>query len=266
MDIFTINLDSRPDRWNRVMAIQRAFPWARFHRLPAVSIPMYTMGACTTSHQLAVLMALVEGMPSITVAEDDIEPTKHFEHWPAVVTKAETLGLDYVVGAVVSGEDYTLGANRLDGKTTHATGAPVELIEARNGRGTHLITYFASAYEKILDLRFGIPIDLGISTHPELRGGFAFPFVAVQGDGYSDLCHSPYGTSGIYLKAAERWRQMLKVRTEIDWAAELAPVVPVSRGAESVRRLTFEDLIHGRNPKPKVSGFPATMEDFLNGR
>lgn len=266
MDIFTINLDSRPDRWNRVMAIQRAYPWARFHRIAAVQIPLFPMAACTVSHQLAVLMASVENMPSITVAEDDLEPTKYFEHWPAVVAKAAELGLDYVVGAVATREDCARGGRALDvPHVPQPTGTPVSLVEAHNGRGTHLITYFERAYPKILGFQFGTPIDVGITMHPELRGGFAMPFVAVQGDGYSDLCNRPYGTPALYLKSSEVWSERLNVRDVIDWPSELAPVVPHSDGIESVRRLTMMDLIAGRPRKSPAFGAAKYLEGRLDG-
>lgn len=249
MDIFTINLDSRPDRWNRVMAIQRAHPWARFHRLPAVPIPMFPVAACTASHQLAVLMACAEGLSSITVAEDDLEPTTYFDQWPSVVAKAEALGLDYVIGAVATSEDHTpttyTGSDE-NGAARHTVGN-VMLVEARNGRGTHLITYFSSAYEKILGLQFGSPIDAAIGRHPQLRGGFAFPFVAIQGDGYSDLAVRQYDTPKLYEGAARRWAERLGVTLNGGLAEMLKPTTPTGDGLETVCRLSPRDLMMGRH-------------------
>jgi hypothetical protein len=267
MDIFTINLDSRPDRWNRVMAIQRAFPWARFHRIPAVSVPIFPIAGCTVSHQSAVFMACVENMPSITVAEDDLEPTRYFSEWPKVVAQAQALGLDYVCGAVATSEDNApteyLGnierANRM-----HAVGE-VHLIEARNGRGTHLITYFESAYQKILGLQFGVPVDAAISQHPELRGGFALPFVAVQGSGHSDLCDYSYETPKLYEGSASRWIERLGFQIQEPLSSMLAPVVARSSGIESVAKLTQLDVIAGRNRRQPAGDASRLMETKANG-
>lgn len=244
MDIFTINLDSRPDRWNRVMAIQRAYPWARLHRLPAVSIPLLPTAACTASHQLAVAIACADDLPQIVVAEDDLEPTRFFPQWPAIVAKADEMGLDYVIGATATTEDARKGPEKP--WSLIPAGGECSIVEAGNGRGTHLICYFARAYQKVLNLQFGIPIDAALGMNPELRGGFAFPYVAVQGDGYSDLAHRPYDTPMLYMKSADVWAKRLEVKVLEPWEKLLERVLPVSDGPEAVQRFSMTDLVRGR--------------------
>lgn len=266
MDIFTINLDSRPDRWNRVMAIQRAHPWARLHRLSAIQVPMYPVAGCTASHQMAVLMAMSDERPWVCVAEDDFEPTQFFAAWPSVVAKAEAAGLDYVIGACATSEDSTppvFDGHIERGNARRPADHGVDLIEARNGRGTHMIVYFRKAYQKVLGFQFGLPIDAALTLHPELRGGFAFPYVAVQGDDYSDLCHRPYRTSSLYIQSAVKWQERLGMDPRGDWDAVLAPVLPVDSGLEAVRRLSFKDVMMGRHRRPP---FTLSLEEYERGR
>jgi hypothetical protein len=138
------------------------------------------------------------------------------------------------------------------------------MVEARNGRGTHLITYFESAFQKVLGLQFGVPIDAALGMHPELRGGFAFPFVAIQGDGHSDLCHRPYVTTRLYEHSTRTWAKRIDFTLSESAESLLRPVVPVSAGLEGVRKLTQRDVIAGLHPKPMPFD-PALLEGFLNG-
>ncbi|MFC5720467.1 glycosyltransferase [Streptomyces gamaensis] len=141
--ITCINLDERPDRWERTRARLAALGihGDRVHRLPAVPTPGNHHIGCALSHRRAVELAHTDGLENLLVLEDDV---LFLDGATWVLRRA----LDELRGRpwsllYLGGADWGRTFERADGchHLEHVTGVTT----------THAIVYDRGVFSRLLD-------------------------------------------------------------------------------------------------------------------
>jgi GR25 family glycosyltransferase involved in LPS biosynthesis len=80
---YVINLDSRPDRWTKMLEKFRDAPF-KLERFSAIKHE-HGLTGCGLSHTTIIQMAKDKNMPSVLIMEDDCKPIKEFNNiWPKI--------------------------------------------------------------------------------------------------------------------------------------------------------------------------------------
>lgn len=177
MDIYCINLESRPDRLELLKASieELGLP---FNIIRVDAVPLGRIG-CGLSHKKAVRHAKDTGMDQIIVVEDDV--LFHRDSYEYLQQSMAELPDDWdiLVGGVIKSRD----SKKIEGVTR------VLLLDFFNS--THFMVYRRSAYDTVLnwtpvDERGKNDIDIFLSG-TGLKIYVSVPFIATQRNGVSDI-------------------------------------------------------------------------------
>ncbi len=171
--IYCINLDSRPDRWERAREqFVKLGINDRVERFPAVAHENGSEG-CRISHQQIIKRALENRWEQILVFEDDVvfwtEDLSPLRSAVRYLERAEWG--QFLLGGLLTARARKLDEHVLESRvlTTHAY-------------GLHL-----RAYGYFLEMSEGMVIDQAAALDPRLRQLYLSPPMCGQEEGYSDI-------------------------------------------------------------------------------
>jgi glycosyl transferase family 25 len=196
LQVFVINLDSRPDRWLSIQKICRQCGVVA-QRISAVRKSPGWQG-CALSHAKCAQLAKQKGLPWVLVLEDDC--TFGAADWQRFL-----------------GFLPFLWANRdkwefFNGGITYVSN--MELFDAAqrlmraNGYAAHFILYNDKAYDKISGWREEDgPCDVHFDKH--MKSVTTYPLIARQIPSMSDIVGSSQDYSGFFSSTEEKMREFL---------------------------------------------------------
>jgi len=179
MDVFCIHLPHRKDREENLKKIDRLYGSLRVTVVEGIKHENGAIG-CLLSHQKILRMAKEQNRPYVWIIEDDCKfiPTNGgVLAYARIITKFLT---DNPTVQVVNG-----CGNLADFEITSVQKIrDLFFLTAPKVFTTHCIFYSASAYDDILALDTGVPIDSAVN---KMKMVFTWPFLATQVESYSDI-------------------------------------------------------------------------------
>jgi hypothetical protein len=177
-DAYVINLDSRPDRMEKIIT---RFSSLNIIRVDAIKDNIGWKG-CAKSHIKIVQMAKDMNLPFILIMEDDAIPTDSFSNWPKIKTWLEKNKEKW---------DIYLGGNTHYAYNKESPIDPICTLESIKLYKTKLQTlhfYYinSTAYDAFLKYDFIKPIDLWPDLQ-HMRTISSIPFISIQDTTYSDI-------------------------------------------------------------------------------
>jgi GR25 family glycosyltransferase involved in LPS biosynthesis len=179
-DAYVINLDSRPDRMEKLIP---RFPSLNIHRVSAVK-HTHGLTGCGLSHMKAVKMAKEMDLPSILNMEDDCVPTDAFVHWPKIQTWLENHKDQWDI--FLGGTTYYNKRDNNDVSPICNLG-PIKIYKT-SALTTHFIYINSNAYDDFLEWEENK--DIAIDLWPNMKKMkivSCVPFIAIQDKSFSDI-------------------------------------------------------------------------------
>jgi GR25 family glycosyltransferase involved in LPS biosynthesis len=175
---YCINLQHRPNRWERICEEVKKFPdYFQLHRFNAIYNQAEPRIGCAESHLEQIKMAKKKEMAFVFVLEDDVR---------FIDSAHEKLGK--ALASVPDDWDVLLGGCYETPIGEHVT---EEIYKIYYAQGTHCIFYRKSCYEKIINYdKKPSGIDDYISylaATGDINLYHIYPPVAFQNGGYSDI-------------------------------------------------------------------------------
>jgi hypothetical protein len=160
-------------------AMQAKYPSVKIHYVDGVYDPTSYNG-CQLSHKKCVQMAKDAGWPYILVMEDDCDFLLSDKH----LRRALETMVDYQ--ACHREVDIVNGCGNLDGFTITACERfrDMYFLKSPLVYTAHCTMYTARAYDKILQVEPGMPIDV---IQNDWNLVYTYPYLATQIPSYSDL-------------------------------------------------------------------------------
>lgn len=179
MDLYCIHLPHRKDRRTHLDAIQAKYPSIKIHLVEGVVSSTSILG-CQLSHKKCVQMAKDAGWPYILVMEDDCDFWLADKHLRRAL---ETMADYYTYHPDV---DIINGCGNLETFAVKSCEKFKDMYFLTSPRvyTAHCVMYTARAYDKILGVAPGMPIDV---IQNDWNLVYTYPYLATQIPSYSDL-------------------------------------------------------------------------------
>lgn len=182
-DIYCINLDSRPDRWQNVSQEFKSIDI--FHRVKRFSAIKHDDGriGCIQSHLSILKISKEKNLDNVLILEDDV----HFINQPLISLNKAISQID------IPWYLLYLGAN------THCKLNKIKpnLLQLKTGYSTHAIAYNKLSYDKIIDdlckinkiscMSDILDVYLSDKIQPHHLCLLLNPIIATQSSGFSDI-------------------------------------------------------------------------------
>lgn len=183
IDLYVINLDERPDRWENII---KTFSNQCFNiiRVKAYKENQGWIG-CFKSHIECIRIAKNAGLKNILILEDDCIPYSDIETF-IIRIKIIKEFLDKI-----NDWDIYLGGTVHIVPDTYKniiTYKNEKFVEFNKAYTTHLICYNSKIYDYFLSIKPVLPIDE--IWHNKIKAIVSVPFIAKQLSGYSDIVQS----------------------------------------------------------------------------
>jgi hypothetical protein len=183
MQVFVINLDSRPDRWAKIKERFRGFD---IERIPAVVKPVGAHGNFLSMIK-AIKLAKKRGLDEVLILEDDCLPVPGFKkRWAKVKAWLDANPDKWDI--------YSGGAHKILLAQLIGHQGNIEFYDPVWSVAAHWIYIQSRSYDILLDhytkYNFGtayLPA-LGVNVHNNLfKTVISSPFLAYQDSGYSNI-------------------------------------------------------------------------------
>ena len=205
MDAYVINLDKRPDRWQKMQE-----DWKDFNliRVSAVEDNIGFVG-CAKSHLSLVKYAKDNNMPYILVLEDDATPTKHFKtYWKRCLNYLDDHSDEW---DIFNGGPVAIYKNTIKKLTSH-------FYKTDSALAIHFVIYNKKCYDRVLSWNdLPVPpekrpeIDAYLSwPNLSLTTYGVYPFISIQRAGYSDIDKTESNRLKYYKRLQDRVAKILK--------------------------------------------------------
>ena len=183
MQVFVINLDSRPDRWAKIKERFRGF---KLERVSAVVKPVGAHGNFLSMIK-AIKLAKKRGLDEVLILEDDCLPVAGYKkRWTKVKEWLNTNPDKWDI--------YSGGAHQIVMAQPIGHQGNIKFYDPAWSVAAHWIYIQSRSYDMLLDhytkYSFGtayIPL-LGVDVHNNLfKTVISSPFLAYQDSGYSNI-------------------------------------------------------------------------------
>ncbi len=180
IDIYVINLNKRPDRWEQIKK-SFAYPNLNLIRVEAVEEKRGWVG-CFKSHKKCIQIAKDKELPYIIVMEDDCIPFDNTDFIDRFIKMIEYLDTNNDWNIVI-GSTATITPNSFDNVIQFAENN--YFVEFTRAYMAHLIFYNQNVYDLYLNEQITRPVDE--FWFGKIKALIPVPFIAKQLPGFSNI-------------------------------------------------------------------------------
>ena len=190
---YVINLDSRPDRWTKMLEKFKDAPF-QLERFSAIKDSVGWKG-CGNSHMALIQMAKDNNLPSILIMEDDCNPSKEFnEYWPKIkkwLDSNKNKWDIFIGGNTYYGSVFTSSKDKqLNTIEPVCTIKPDIKLYSTKLLCLHFYYLNSSAYDRFLEWKNDIDKNGAVDVWPntiKMKIISCIPFIASQNEDYSNI-------------------------------------------------------------------------------